>query len=113
MSFFASFLLVVRSLYFLVLRHTQSLLGTGIFQPADVGLNRVIKHRLKQHQTKNLVESHQQQINSGLTTEQVKYTTSLPVLRDASVAGIVSVCNLMTMPFGQELVQKVYLSLSF
>ncbi|KAH0833098.1 hypothetical protein J3R83DRAFT_12091 [Lanmaoa asiatica] len=42
---------------------------TGIFQPADVGLNRVIKHRLKQHQTEYLVETHQQQINSGLTAE--------------------------------------------
>ena len=59
------------------------------------------------------MELHQQQINSGLTAEQVKYMTSLPVLCDASVAGIVSVYNFMTMPFGQELVQKIYLSLLF
>ena len=50
---------------------------------------------------------HQQQINSGLTTEQVKFSTSLPVLRDASVAGIVSIFNFMTGPFGHELVEKV------
>ncbi|KAF8547191.1 hypothetical protein OG21DRAFT_1527322 [Imleria badia] len=75
---------------------------TRIFQPADVGLNCVIKHRLKQHQTEYLVDSHQQQTNSGLTTEQVKFTTSLPVLRDGSVAGIVAVYS----PFGHELVQK-------
>ena len=59
------------------------------------------------------MESHQRQINSGLTAEQVKYTTSLPVLCNVSVAGIVSVYNFMTTPFGRELVQKVYLSLSF
>lgn len=76
-------------------------IGTGIFQPADVGLNRIIKHRLKQHQTEYLVDSHQKQIDSGLTMEQVKFTTSLPVLRDASVAGF------MTGLFGHELVHKV------
>ncbi|KAN0091452.1 hypothetical protein V8E55_005018, partial [Tylopilus felleus] len=67
---------------------------TGIFQPAD------------QHQTEYLVETHQQQINSGLTTEQVKFSTLLPVLRDASVTGIVSIFNFMTGPFGRELVKK-------
>ncbi|KAF8421125.1 hypothetical protein L210DRAFT_3424578, partial [Boletus edulis BED1] len=82
-------------------------LGTGIFQPADVGLNCVIKHHLKQHQTEYLVKSHQQQIKDSLTTAQVKFTTSLPVLRDASVSGIVSVYEFMTGPFGRELVQKV------
>ncbi|KIK98554.1 hypothetical protein PAXRUDRAFT_9449 [Paxillus rubicundulus Ve08.2h10] len=79
---------------------------TGIFQPADVGLNRVIKHRIKQHQTEYLVATHQEQINSSLTTEQVKFTTSLPVLRNASVDGIVRVYEFMTGPFGRELVQK-------
>ncbi|KIK73987.1 hypothetical protein PAXRUDRAFT_78838, partial [Paxillus rubicundulus Ve08.2h10] len=64
---------------------------TGIFQPTDVGLNHVIKHQIKQHQTEYLVATHQEQINSSLITEQVKFTTSLPVLRDASVDGIVRV----------------------
>ena len=113
MLFLASFLLVVRSLNFLVLCHTQSLLGTSIFQPADVGLNRVIKHCLKQDQTEYLMESQQQQINSGLTAEQVKYMTSLPVLCDASVAGIVSVYNFMTIPFGRELISYVFYSQSW
>ena len=53
------------------------------------------------------VDTHQQQINSGLTNEQVKFSTSLPVLHDTSVAGIVSVHEFMTGPFGRELVQKV------
>jgi predicted site-specific integrase-resolvase len=81
--------------------------GTGIFQPADVGLNRVIKHHLKQYQTQYLVDSHKQQMKSGLTADQVKITTSLPVLQDASVAGVVGVYEFMTGPFGRELVKKV------
>ena len=111
MSFFVLFLVVVCSILCVALCLTSSLvlLGTGIFQPADVGLNCVIKHRLKQHQTEYLVNSHQKQIDSGLTTEQVKFTTSLPVLRDASVAGIVAVYDFMMGPFRCELVQKVSL----
>lgn len=76
-------------------------------QPADVGLNRVIKHRLKQAQMRYLVESHQTQIAGGLTPERVKITTSLPALRDASVAGVVEVYDFMTGPSGRELVKKV------
>ena len=82
-------------------------LGTGTFQPADVGLNHVIKHHLKQHQTEYLVESHQLQIKDGLTAVQVKFTTFLPILHDVSVSGIVSVYEFMTGPFGHKLVQKV------
>jgi hypothetical protein len=74
-----------------------------------VGLNRVIKHRLKQNQIQYLVDSHQQQMKSGLTADQVKFTTSLPVLRDVLVAGVVSVYEIMTGLFGRELVQKVCL----
>lgn len=84
--------------------------GTGQLQPADVGLNRVIKHRLKQAQMQYLVESHQKQIADGLKPEQVKFTTSLPALRDASVAGIVEVYDFMTGPTGRELVKKVWYS---
>ncbi|KIK78047.1 hypothetical protein PAXRUDRAFT_17101 [Paxillus rubicundulus Ve08.2h10] len=64
---------------------------TGIFQPAD---------------TQYLVDLHQEALKSGLTADQVKFTTSLPVLWDVSVAGILSVYEFMTGPFGRELVQK-------
>ena len=76
-------------------------------QPADVGLNQVIKHRLKQSQMQYLVEAHQKQIVNGLTPEQVKFSISLPVLRDASVAGLVEVYDFMIGPIGRQLVKKV------
>ena len=72
--------------------------GTGKMQPADVGLNWVIKHRLKQAQINYLVKAHQQQLSNELTPEQVKISISLPELRDASVAGIVEVYDFMTGP---------------
>jgi hypothetical protein len=56
-----------------------------------------------------LIESYQAQITSRLTPKQVKFTTSLPALRDASVAGIVDVYDFMTGPAGYELVKKVNL----
>ncbi|KAG1722946.1 hypothetical protein EDB19DRAFT_1834792 [Suillus lakei] len=79
---------------------------TGKFQPADVGLNQVIKHRLKQNQVNFLVEAHSSQISCGLVPEQVKFTTSLPVLRDASVAALVDVYDFMMSAAGCELVKK-------
>jgi hypothetical protein len=86
----------------------ENIIGTGIFQPVDVGLNQwVIKHCLKQHQMQFLVDLHQQQIKNGLTPEQVKFTTSLPVLRDASVAASVDVYDFMTGALGCDLVKKV------
>ena len=79
----------------------------GIAQPADVGLNRVIKHQLKQSQLQYLINVHQTQIASGLTPEQVQISTSLPVLRDATVVGLVEVYDFMTSFVGCQLVKKV------
>lgn len=81
--------------------------GTGKFQPADVGQNRVIKHRLKQSQLRYLVNTYSNQITSGLTPEQVKFSTSKPELRDASVAGIVETYEFMSSATGRELIKKV------
>jgi hypothetical protein len=72
-----------------------------------VGLNRIIKHRLKQSQMQFLVDLYQAQIAAGLTPNNVKFSTSLPVLRDATVAGIVDVYDFMTGPTSRELVKKV------
>jgi len=77
-----------------------------------VGLNRVIKHRLKQSQMQFLVKTYQDQITTGLTPKQVKFSTSLPILRDATIAGVVDVYDFMISATGRELVKKVCLKLS-
>ncbi|KAH7904030.1 hypothetical protein BJ138DRAFT_965924, partial [Hygrophoropsis aurantiaca] len=69
---------------------------TGIFQPADVGQQRIIKHFLRQEALQFMIDSHSAQISKGLTPEQVKFTTSAPVLRDASVKSVVKAYNFMT-----------------
>ena len=79
----------------------------GKAQPVDVGLNHVIKHQLKQLQMQILVETYQAHFATGLTPKKVKFSTSLPVLRDATVSGIVDVYDFMMSPMGQELVKKV------
>ena len=79
----------------------------GKAQPADVGLNHIIKHQLKQSQLKYLIETYRQQVATGLTAEQVKFSTSLPELQNASVAGIVEVYDFLNSPTGHELVKKV------
>ena len=56
-----------------------------------------------------LVDSYQAHIAASLTLNNVKFSTSLPVLRDATVAGIVDVYDFMTGPTGCELVKKVSL----
>jgi hypothetical protein len=83
------------------------LTDTGKAQPADVGLNCVIKHQLKQSQMQFLVETYQAQIATGLTPEKVKFSISLLVLLDAAVSGIVNVYDFIMSPMGQELVKKV------
>lgn len=54
-----------------------------------------------------LIRSYQKQTSGGLTPEQVKFTTSLPQLRDATVEAIVDMYDFMTEFSGRELVKKV------
>ena len=81
----------------------------GKAQPADVGLNCIIKHQLKQSQVQFLVDSYQAQIVASSTLNNVKFSMSLPILCDATVAGIMDVYDFMTGPTGCELVKKVSL----
>ena len=59
-----------------------------------------------------LVNLHQTQIAAGLTPNNVKFSTSLPVLHHSTVTGIVDVYNFMTGmtgPTGCKLIKKVSL----
>ena len=63
----------------------------------------------KQLHMQFLVDSHQTQITAGLTSNNVKFSTSLPVLHDATVTGIVDVYDFITGPTGHKLVKRVSL----
>ncbi|KAF8223556.1 hypothetical protein L208DRAFT_1381417 [Tricholoma matsutake] len=60
-----------------------------MFQPADVGLNRIIKHFMQQEVLEYLVKSHRDQIKKGQLAKQVKFTSSLPALWDATVQPLI------------------------
>jgi hypothetical protein len=85
--------------------------GTGLFQPADVGLQRIIKHRIRQDTVSYLVKQHKGQLKQGLTANQVKFETSLPRLRDASVPMIVHAWDFLNSLQGQLVVRRVSLFL--
>lgn len=89
------------------IRH--DLLGTGIFQPADVGLQRVIKHHLKQDSLDFLVREHAKMVKQGIQPADIKFAHGLPALRDASVQGIVDVWDFLKdeARHGPDIVRKV------
>ena len=92
-----------------VLTHCSQL-GTGIFQPADVGIQRILKHFLRQKALDFLVKSHQEQLAQGLTAEQIRFTTSLLVLRNASVQPILELHNFLSNPIGTDIIKLVCFS---
>ncbi|KZV94453.1 hypothetical protein EXIGLDRAFT_598259, partial [Exidia glandulosa HHB12029] len=58
---------------------------TGLFQPADVGLQRVVKHVFKTSATDWVVGTVTRQLAAGTDPVDVKIPTGLPVLRDACI----------------------------
>ncbi|KAF5363151.1 hypothetical protein D9758_008366 [Tetrapyrgos nigripes] len=62
---------------------------TGIFQPADVGLQHVLKHQLKQELFQHLVEQQRVQIKAGIKLEDASFNTKLGPLRDGTVGALV------------------------
>ena len=71
-----------------------------------MGQNCGIKHQLKQSQLRYLVDAYTSQIVSGLTPEQVKFTTSKLELQGASVAGIVEAYEFISSAIGHELIKR-------
>jgi hypothetical protein len=79
---------------------------TGVFQPADVGLNRVIKHFLRQENLQRFVNAYQAQVDSGITPDQVKFTTSLTELCDKSVHPLINMYEYFQTFEGSQIVKK-------
>ncbi len=80
---------------------------TGIFQPADAGLQCIVKHCQKQCLFCWLVEEQRKQVAGGIDPNKVRITTSYPELWDASIHGLVEVYDFMNSPDGQVIVKMV------
>jgi hypothetical protein len=55
-----------------------------------------------------MVDCHTKQLETGLTPEEIKFSTSLPILRNASVAPVVNLYKWAQGPAGRELIQRVW-----
>lgn len=66
------------------------------------------KHRLRQETTNFLVAQHTAQMSKGLSPEHVKFVTSLPVLRDASVGAIARLYDWFNTTEGRQIIQRAW-----
>lgn len=80
---------------------------TGIFQPLDVGFQRIFKHAIKCAAHADLVDEALAQLSrteDGDSADSVKFDTSLPTLRNRSVGWLVNAYRKLNDP---TLVKKV------
>ncbi|KAJ7624175.1 hypothetical protein B0H17DRAFT_1218928 [Mycena rosella] len=81
---------------------------TGLMQPADVGLQRVAKHILKQDSLDYLVDVFKTQCKQGVAPKDVKFPSSLPVLCDATVRGLVKMFNFFQTSEGRKIIKQAW-----
>jgi hypothetical protein len=77
---------------------------TGLFQPCDVGIQRLFKHSLKRSYHEDIVEEILGKIDSG--QEKIIIEKKLEVLRDRSVKWLVDAYNTIN---NEQIVKKVRL----
>ena len=79
---------------------------TGIFQPCDVGIQRVLKLAIRRSALKDIVDHTMSQLKSGVAPNQVTFEKRLNVNRNCSVQWLINGCEAINHP---EIVQKVIL----
>lgn len=63
---------------------------TGVWQPLDVGIQRVLKQSMKRSAHKDIVDETMVHLDSGVSLEAFKLDTTLGTLRDRSVAWLLN-----------------------
>jgi hypothetical protein len=86
---------------------------TGLLQPQDVGLQRVAKHKLKQSMLEYLFRSYEEQIAARITPENVVFSSSYPVLRNALVRACVDLYAWLESADGEAVIKWVCLFVTF
>lgn len=82
--------------------------GTGIFQPANIGLQWIIKHFMQQETLNYLVLQYKDQLKNSLTLDQVKFTTSIKLLCVASIGALEQCYNWLTSEDGKKIVKLAW-----
>ena len=78
---------------------------TGLFQPCDVGIQRVLKLAIKRTALQDIINDTKEQLDSGVTPSMVTFEKRLGVVRDRSVRWLVNGYKAINNP---ELIKKVY-----
>lgn len=77
---------------------------TGIWQPCDVGIQRLMKLAIRRAQHEDVVSEVQAQLKKGTAPGEMKIATGLPVLRSRSVQWLVNAYNAVN---DEAIVKKV------
>ena len=77
---------------------------TGLFQPCDVGVQKVLKLAIRRSALEDVINDTTQQLNSGIEPSMVTFEKRLPVVRDRSIRWLVNGYDAINNP---ELIKKV------
>ena len=77
---------------------------TGLFQPCDVGIQRVLKLAIRRSALQDIINDTMEQLRAGVEPSKVDYEKRLPVVRDRSIRWLVNGYEAINNP---QLVKKV------
>ena len=77
---------------------------TGLFQPCDVGIQRILKLAIRRTALKDIVDDTMQQLNGGVKPDKVVFEKKLGIVRNRSVGWLVNAYEAINKC---ELVEKV------
>ena len=77
---------------------------TGLFQPCDVGIQRILKLAIRRSALKDIVDDTMQQLNAGVEPSKVVFERKLGMVRNRSVSWLVNGYEAINK---REVVEKV------
>jgi hypothetical protein len=82
---------------------------TGLFQPCDVGIQRVLKLAIRRSALQQIINHTREQLGQGVEPEMINFEKRLPIVRDHSVKWLVNGYEAINKP---DLVKKVHSKVS-
>ena len=79
---------------------------TGLFQPCDVGIQRVLNLAIRRSALKDIMDHTMGQLKSGVAPNQITFEKRLPVIRNRAVQWLINGYDAINHP---EIFQKVIL----
>lgn len=83
---------------------------TGLWQPADVGIQRPLKHAIRRSAHHHVIKETMEKLDAGTLAEKIKFDTKIGVLRDRSVEWLVNGYNAIN---DETLVKRVSTAFSY